>query len=102
MAYHYWGVINMDFKDKAKDVDKLKLASTIEVITLLTLSELKEVFIANNLDDRQATLALYYFLNTIVKHAWKGHKPSDVLLNVIEVIKETTDDSSIPLTQEPS
>jgi hypothetical protein len=91
----------MDIKDMAKDVDKLDVEGKIEFITLTTLGGLKGVFSDNNFDDRQATLTLYYFLNRFVKHAWKGHKPSDVLLNAIEVIK-ATDDSSLPPTPKGS
>ena len=73
----------------------------IEFIAITTLGALKGIMQDNKLDDRKATLTLYYFINRFVKNGWKGNKPSEVLKNAIEVIKET-DDSSIPPTQNKS
>ena len=76
-------------------MDEEDMEKKIEFIAVTTLGGLKGIFSENKLDDRQATLMLFYFLNRFIKNGWKGEKPSDVLENAIEVIK-ATDDSIIP------
>ncbi len=59
----------------------------INFIAITTLGALKKVFEDNKLDDRKATLGLYYFIKVFIVNGWKNHNPIKVLKNIIEVIK---------------
>lgn len=59
----------------------------INFIANTSLRGLKGVFVENNLDDRQATLCLYKFIEIFVRMGWKDNDPTKVLENLIEVIK---------------
>ncbi len=69
------------------DEDKLELK--IDIIAITTLKALQGVFKDFKLDDRQATLSLYYYLNKFIEGGWKNNNPVEILENAIEVIKDT-------------
>lgn len=79
-------------------MDEQEIEKKIEFLAVTTLRALKGICVEKKCDDRQATLILYYFLNRFVKNGWKGKKPSLVLENAIEVIKEIEEDNPIPFT----
>ena len=68
-------MVKEDFDDK------------IHFIAKTTLGGLKGVFVENNLDDREATLSLMYFMEVFVRLGWKGSSPIDVLENLIQVMR---------------
>jgi len=70
-------------------MDEKDMEKKIEFIAVTTLGALKGVFAENKLDDRKATLSLYYFIKVFVVNGWKNHNPIEVLKNAIEVIKGT-------------
>ena len=70
-------------------VNEEEIDTKINFIAKTTLGGLKGVFVENNLDDRQATLCLYKFIEIFVRWGWKNSKPIDVLNNLIDVIKSS-------------
>jgi hypothetical protein len=67
-------------------------------LVIETLVNFKELLIEFNIkDDRQITLTLFYFLNTLVQNGWKNQKPSDIYKNAIEICQATNQDFAIPL-----
>lgn len=74
-------------------MDEKLIEQKIHTIAVTTLGDLKGVILQNQMDDRQATLTLHYFLTVFCKNAWKTQKPSDILNNTIKIIKETGNDT---------
>lgn len=77
-------------------MNEKEIEQKINFVAITSLGALKGIFADDKLDDRLVTLSLYYFLNVFCKNGWKGHKPSEVLQNAIEVIK-ASDDSALEM-----
>lgn len=57
----------------------------IRICAVDSLKSLTKTFKKANLNDREATLSLYYFLNFFCEVAWKDNKASEVLKSASEV-----------------
>ena len=77
-------------------MDEEDMEQKIDFIAITTLRTLKGVFIDNELDDRQATLSLHYFINVLVKNGWKGEDQVDILKETIKIIESLEKEKMIP------
>ena len=68
-------------------MDETDMEEKINFIAVTTLGALKDVFEKNGLDDRQATLSLFYFMQVFIENGWKGEDPIKILEETIKVAK---------------
>lgn len=73
-----------------------EIEGIIENLAITNLRFLKTLFSEQGFDDRTASLTLSFYLNKFLQHGYKGNKPSDVLKNVTEIIKDSGGDTAIP------
>ena len=77
-----------------------ELGVDVERIAMLSLGLLRIKFVGRKLSDRDATMALFFYLATFTKNGWKGSKPSEVFSNASRVCVELGfDTASPPLTK---
>ena len=73
-----------------------EIEGIIENSAIEQLRFLKTLFTEQGFDDRTATLFLAFYLNKFLQHGYKGNKPTNVIKNISEIIKETGGDNVIP------
>jgi hypothetical protein len=71
-----------------------KVEKELDMMVSITLSRIKGICQENGMNDKGCTMVTIYFINRLVKHAWKGVRPSVSLTEAIRVI-EDIDDSAI-------
>ncbi len=82
-------------------INEKLLEGYIEQVAIATLQSLKSVFIKQRLSDREATLALAFYIKTFVQHGYIGNKPVDVLENVATIIQEVGGNIPLDLKHKP-
>ena len=69
-------------------MDEQKLEKDIEHIAINSLRALKTIFLGQRLNDREASLALAFYLKLFCQHGYIGNKPADVLRNAAEITEQ--------------